>query len=574
MKERKCVMFKKKWQRLTTFFIWIFFLLWAIFTMPNVSELVKEKGQVTIPGNLESQIANRYAREFGKGENSNQIIAVFNSDHKLTVSDKDSIKKKLAELSEKKADYQIEKIIQSSDSKEVAKQVNSKDQTTQLDLISVKKSAKIDKVAIKLRERLKIKGLHVYTTGAQVLAKEFAETTQKGVKKTELISVIFIFIVLIMVFRSPIVPIISLTTVGISYIISTNLVMNLAEFANFPISNFTQVFMVVVLFGIGTDYNILLYDRFKEELAKGLDKSQATISAHKKAGRTIIYSGSTVLIGFTVLCLAQFDFYRSAVGVAVGVGVLLLNLLTFNSVFMHSLGVKIFWPNHEINKHESRSKLGDKLAQFSLTKPLVNITLIGILAVGIILIGQSKLSYDNSVEIPETNPARLGYKVIQDHYSKGMTATTTLYVKNDKKLTTKENLALIDDLTNYIQKEDGVKTVNSVTQPTGTKIKQLYLGSQLKNLIAGISSAQEGINQVNSGLGDANDKLKEANVSQQVQRVQTLADSTNQVANASQQLNEGTVQYTSAVDKVNSNLNQINTATRRIKRKAESIKCC
>ncbi len=59
--------------------------------------------------------------------------------------------------------------------------------------------------------------------------------------------------------------------------------------------------MVVVLFGIGTDYNILLYNRFKEELANGLGADEAATVARKHAGRTILYSGSSVFIGCSSL---------------------------------------------------------------------------------------------------------------------------------------------------------------------------------------------------------------------------------------------------------------------------------
>src|SRR5699024_9010838 len=121
------------------------------------------------------------------------------------------------------------------------------------------------------------------------------------------ITIFFIFIVLVIVFKSPIVPIISLLTVGVSFITSFSIVTNLVEKFNFPFSNFTQVFMVIVLFGIGTDYNILLYDKFKENLSKGMSNHEATNDALRKAGKTILYSGSSILIGFSALGLANFS---------------------------------------------------------------------------------------------------------------------------------------------------------------------------------------------------------------------------------------------------------------------------
>ncbi len=64
----------------------------------------------------------------------------------------------------------------------------------------------------------------------------------------------------------------------------------------------------------------------------------------RKAGKTILYSGSSILIGFSALGLAKFSIYQSAVGVAVGVAVLLVVLLTLNPFFMAVLGKKLFWP--------------------------------------------------------------------------------------------------------------------------------------------------------------------------------------------------------------------------------------
>ena len=110
-------------------------------------------------------------------------------------------------------------------------------------------------------------------------------------KKTEVISIIFILVVLIIVFRSPVVPIISPLTVGVSYLVSMGVIAHLVDQFNFPFSNFTQVFVVVVLFGVGTDYNILLFTRFKEELSKQENSFLATKETFKSAGKPFYIAG-------------------------------------------------------------------------------------------------------------------------------------------------------------------------------------------------------------------------------------------------------------------------------------------
>ncbi|MGY5190519.1 UNVERIFIED_CONTAM: MMPL family transporter, partial [Bacillus amyloliquefaciens DSM 7 = ATCC 23350] len=73
---------------------------------------------------------------------------------------------------------------------------------------------------------------------------------------------------------------------------------------------------------------ILLLSRFKEEIAHGKDKIEAILITYKTAGKTVLFSGIAVLIGFTCIGLAQFQLYKSAVAVAVGVAVLIVALLT------------------------------------------------------------------------------------------------------------------------------------------------------------------------------------------------------------------------------------------------------
>ena len=82
-------------------------------------------------------------------------------------------------------------------------------------------------------------------------------------KRTELITVIFILVILIVVFRSVVTPWIPLLTIGISYLTAQSVVAYLVEYMDFPLSTFTQIFMVAVMFGIGTDYCILLISRFR-----------------------------------------------------------------------------------------------------------------------------------------------------------------------------------------------------------------------------------------------------------------------------------------------------------------------
>ena len=287
-----------KWIRdrhLGSLLAWVVIVVAAIVLLPNINALTRAHSDITLPSNVQSEVADTMRNHWGKGtKNTYETALVFNNgDSAMTKADTRRVKKTIKELRDHKSKYGIKSMTAAYDNAATRKQLISKDKSTVLvqlnisnDHLTVSKSNK------QLSNAIKMKGIRTYVTGAKTLEDDFSGAIQEGIKKTEVISVIFIFIVLVVVFRSPIVPLISLLTVGVSFITSFSLVTNLVEKFNFPFSNFTQVFMVIVLFGIGTDYNILLYDQYKENLGSGMDNIEATLDARRKAGRTILMSST------------------------------------------------------------------------------------------------------------------------------------------------------------------------------------------------------------------------------------------------------------------------------------------
>lgn len=548
----------------------------AVVMLPNVGSLLREKGQTKLPSTAKSQIAQTIQDDWGRNQGgTRQVIVVFNNGNApLTAKQKADIDQTIQKFKNNKKKYHVKSLTAASDSAAARKQLVSKDKSTQLLQLMVGKKQTVAEMNKDITNAAKTSGVKTYVTGSDILNDDFTQETETGIKKTELITVIFIFVVLMLVFKSPITPLVSLLSVGVSFIISLSIVMNLVDKFDFPLSNFTQVFMVVVLFGIGTDYNILLFDQFKEELSRGGDKIEATQKALKTAGRTILYSGSSVLIGFATLGLAKFSVYRSAVGVAVAVAVLLLVLLTLNPFFMAMLGSRLFWPVKTFNGGSS-SKMWHGLATRAVRLPLVYLAIVLGVSLPFLLVYNNELNYDTLAELNDTIPAKKGFKVVQNHFSKGTAEPSTLYLKSDHPLNNEKDLKEIDALTKRLQKIDGVKTVASVTQPGGSPINDLYVNKQLKSVTGGMQSARKGLGKISNGLDSADGKLGNANVQQGVDGAKKLADGTSKLQNGSQQLGNGAGQlangattlqqgvatYANGVFTVNNGLNQLNGKT-------------
>ncbi|MGN1385603.1 MAG: MMPL family transporter, partial [Bacillus sp. (in: firmicutes)] len=529
---------------------WIIITVLTLAMMPNLDQLVREKGQIEVPDSAQSQVAIEMMKELEGGEaDQYQIIAVFHNKNKeqLTEAQLKEIEATITELQEKKEQLGISDMMTHLDNEQTESQLVSEDGTTILTQLSVDKDqGEITDVTAELKEIISSEGVKTYLTGNDLVMEDFMQSTQDGVKKTEVIAIIFIIIVLIIVFRSPIVPMISLLSVGVSYIVSLGVVAHLVDQFNFPFSNFTQVFLVVILFGIGTDYNILLFTRFKEELAKQEDVLTALKVTYKSAGKTVLYSGIAVFIGFTALMLAEFKLYQASSAVAVGVAVLLVVLMTLNPFFMALLGKKMFWPSKKFEGHAD-SKIWGFLAKMSVLRPLVALIFVAILCVPFVLSYSGTLSYNDLQEINDKYESKQGINVIEEHFSPGFSAMTSLVISSDETMDNEEYMQALDQLTQALSKVDGVSKVFSVTRPAGEKIDELYVEDQTNVLNDGLGEANDGVGQINEGLTEAEGKLGEADTNS-LDDVETLISGTNEVKDGVSALGDALAELNSGMN--------------------------
>ena len=533
---------------------WVLILVISLVALPNVDSLTRAHSEISLPSNVESEAAKLIKNEWGnKKKNTYEVAVVFNKKSgKLTETDQGNIEASIDRLTSNQKKYGIKDYLAPQNNIATKKLLKSKDGTTWVMQMNIAKShGSISQVYDEINKVVKTSGVRTYVTGADVLNNDFTSSIQEGIKKTELITVVFIFIVLIIVFRSPVVPLVSLLTVGVSFLVSFSIVTNLVIQVNFPFSNFTQVFMVIVLFGIGTDYNILLYNHFKEYLGNGLGVAEATKDSIKKAGRTILYSGSSILIGFSALGLANFSVYRSASGVAVGVLVLLIVLLTLTPFFMATLGKKMFWPSKEF-AGEKPSKMWHGISSATLKRPVVFLAAVAVVVAPFFVTYSNVLNYDDTAEISDSVPSKQGLNLVQKHFSEGMAMPSYLYIKSDHTLDNEKDLKLIDELTRKLRNSEGVDKVMSATEPYNEKIKLLYVKKQLKSVTDGIAKLEKGVGKLTKGSEQVTSGAKKlANGADQ------LDEGTGTLSDEAKDLYTGTQTLTNDAKDLTANMNTL-----------------
>ncbi|MBY0147195.1 MMPL family transporter [Neobacillus niacini] len=551
---------KGKWFVLAA---WIAIIAVLFMAAPNMEKLVREKGQINVPEGYSSTLAEEILTEVQSSENSGnelQTALVFHSDKKLTKEDYANAEKAVTQLEKNKRELGITSILSHFNQEELKEQLVSEDEKTILVSINVTADGREGKeISNDLYKALDNVELEHYYTGNWLIAEDLVTNSQEGLKKTEGITVVFILIVLLLVFKSAIAPIIPLVTVGFSYLAAQSIVAILVDKVNFPLSTFTQIFLVAVLFGIGTDYCILLLSRFKEEMSKNDSVVEAIVITYKNAGKTVFFSGLAVMIGFASIGFSTFVLYQSASAVAIGVALLLLALFTVVPFFMAVLGKKLFWPSKGKLEH-GESKFWGYVGSFALARPLIALLIVAVISVPALFTYDGDLSFNSLEEIGDEFNSIKGFNLISDGFGPGESMPTQIVIKNDDELNTSEYIALTENISQELNKISDVDSVRSVTRPTGEPIDDLYISEQVKSLGDGLGQGNDGIQKISSGLAEAGDQL-EANqpkMEEAVNGIGQLIDGTNQL-----QSNMGTIQENLA--KIEDGLNKGAAGTTQVK---------
>jgi RND superfamily putative drug exporter len=191
-------------------------------------------------------------------------------------------------------------------------------------------------------------GLRAYVTGALGFNADFEEVFAEIDVKILLVTVALVLVLLGLIYRSPVIALIPLVVVGIAYGIAQGLVYLYAKSGATVSDNGTSI-LVVLMFGVGTDYCLLLVSRYREELRRFEDKHDAMGHALRRAGPAILASGLTVSLTMLVLLLADVGSTHSLGPVsAIGVGVALLAGLTLLPALLAIAGRRGFWPRRRI----------------------------------------------------------------------------------------------------------------------------------------------------------------------------------------------------------------------------------
>jgi putative drug exporter of the RND superfamily len=546
---------------------WAIFSIWLIATIlltifqPDINAILRHKGMQALNDNSPSVKADKILKKMDTAKGINDLI-VFYDKNKISNDEMKKIGDGIKAINKSSSELGISEVIDPFSMPEAKSSLVSKDGTTLMISYKLdKRSREIDDIKKELDSKLKSVSVKYYLSGEDFINNDYLKASQAGVEKSAILTVVFILVVLVLAFRSVVTPLISLVAVAFSYLSSMGIAAQLIDKAGFPITNLTQMLLILILFGIGTDYNILLFNRFKEELSHGHSIDESIVNTYKTAGKTIAYSILTVFIAFLALVFSESPIYKSGVVVVIGATILLLEILTLTPFIMKVLGKKLFWPSKNVGGHKE-NKFWGKTSSFATKHPIITIVVMLFIIGPMVYLHQEKLNFDTIKELGNSYPSSKAINIVADHFGKGQAMPATVVIENRKPIDNNESLAVIDNVTERLKNIKGVKQVSSITQPQAKQIDGFYIDNQMGSVTNGLSKTQDGVGQIHDGLKLAQDKLESADfskVNQMVVGTAKLQDGMAALTNGLKQIQAGIGDGSSNSQTINNGIATIQT---------------
>ena len=310
-----------------------------------------------------------------------------------------------------------------------------------------------------------------HVTGAAAIAADQIGAIRDSFDRTAIITLVLILAILLWVYRSPVAAVIPLATIGVAFAISRALAALLAD-AGVEVASQVETFMLLLVFGAGTDYCLFLLSRYREE--RRADAEGALERTRRRVTKVLIASGATVALAFLSQLSARFGIYRS-MGPAIGLAVVVTvaATLTLTPAIARLLGARTFWPAHPEREAgtPAATRRWMRTAQRVTTRPaLVLVVGVGLLAVPAVFAVGIRSSFDILDELPAGADARRGFQAVERHFPAGRITPTSVIISAPSRLDDAAGFALARRVHEAVGTVDGVAEALSAPLPAGRPI--------------------------------------------------------------------------------------------------------
>jgi RND superfamily putative drug exporter len=248
---------------------------------------------------------------------------------------------------------------------------------------------------------------------------------------------IVVIVILLLTYRSPVLWLLPVICALVAVFTAQGLIYLLARYAGLTVNGQSSGILLVLVFGAGTDYALLLVARYREELHRHEDRHEAMAFALHRATPAIVASALTVVLGMLCLLVAQMNSTRglgpvAAIGILVGLAVMITLLPALLVIF----GRWIFWPRRprfdsvEPSATGFWARIGARIAPRPRLVWAGTVVVLALCSLGILQLNAHGLS--NKDSFTQTFDSVTAQQVLTDHRLADTTSPVMVVAKADQ----------------------------------------------------------------------------------------------------------------------------------------------
>jgi putative drug exporter of the RND superfamily len=288
--------------------------------------------------------------------------------------------------------------------------------------------------------------------------------------QVQLLSVIFILALLVLIFRSPLAPIVTLAPAFIVTELSGRIV---AEFTHYgvQVSSLCQIMLIILVLGAGTDYGLFLIFRVREEIRAGLAPHDAIARSVERVGESITFSAGTVIAALLSLLFASFGVYSSlGVPLAIAIFTMLVAGLTLTPALLAIFGRAVFWPVKLVPEPNPKTPLWGRVAARVVARPVATLT-VGLVVFGslaLVVLAYTPAGFGNAVGAPKGSDAYAGDAALAAHFPKAAANPTNVIFRFAEPVW--DNPAELEKTQQLLSQSPVFQGVTGPTNPNGSPL--------------------------------------------------------------------------------------------------------
>lgn len=338
-------------------------------------------------------------------------------------------------------------------------------------------------------------GLEVHTTGSAGIGRDLTKATGDSLDHTTWATIILVIVVLLIVYRAPLLALVPLVTIAISVWVALKMLALMTLIPGVHLVNISKIFAIVILYGAGTDYCLFLISRYREELEGGFGIKDALARGVGGVGEALAASAGTVMFGLGLMALAEFAKVRYAgPAIALSLGIALLASLTLTPALLSVLGRAVFWPGQPPSvafrarlanpDAPQRGGMWEAISCFVVRRPVVTWLAAAALLAPLVLLGLCvKPNYRATGELNASTPSLRGLSAIQRHFTAGEIGPVTILLTSAQDWSTPIGQRELERLSRGFGQVPGVGEVRSLVQPVGFPWLEVNPNPQGKGLV-------------------------------------------------------------------------------------------